>query len=286
MIAARRRPPRAATGAGLALALAWAAAAACIPGAGAQARPRPPASKRPGGAPPSAAAIRPTLLRNFSDDQAAVWRYRHVERVVIDKNHHLEDRTVRLDYVHGHEVPMVLAINGRPLQPAALAGQRAAARKRAQAMAKRPPAPRGGLVFNHKFYSFARLANDYVYGQPSARQWHGRLTWVYPASPNPAVHSRSRAEQILLASRGAIWVDAGDLHVCRIEVATFQPVRYWLGFLATVHNAGLDLELERHAPGRWLPAYAHFWANATILLFKSFSETKTQRFSDWQLRKR
>lgn len=233
--------------------------------------------------PPPAAALRARLLRNFTADQSAEMRYRHVEHIVIDKNHRLEGRTVAIYYVHGHEVPEIIALDSRQLKPAELAGQRAAARKRAQFEGRQPRMPPGGLAFNHRYYSFARLAGDYLYGPASVRRWHGRLTWVYPARPNPAVRSRSKAEQILLSSRGSIWVDAHDLHICRIEVSTFQPVRYWLGFLATVHNAGIDLELQRHGRGLWLPAYAHFWVNATILLFKSFTETKTQSFSHWRL---
>ncbi len=251
--------------------------------AGAAAFSRPRKIRRQGEtAPPPADAIRATVIRNFTADQKAEMSYRHVEHMVIDKNHHLEGRTVAIYYVNGHEIPEILALDQRPLKPAELAGQRKAARKRAEFERKQPPVPPGGLEFNHRYYSFARLASDYLYGKPSVRQWHGRTTWIYPAHPNPAVRSRSRAEQILLSSRGAIWVDAQDLHICRIQVATFQPVRYWLGFLATVHNAGLELQLERKSPGLWLPSYAHFWVNATILLFKSFNETKTQSFRDWQ----
>lgn len=230
---------------------------------------------------PPIESMRALLIRNFSNDQAAVTRYRHTQRVIEKKDGKVTDKTQLVWYVNGHEVSEITGYGNTPLSPAQRAEEHRKAMERARQMASREPAPVGVIVVNHKQYPFARLASDYVYGPGKVMQWRGRTVWVYPAEPNPNAPNRSREEEVLLSSRGEIWVDAQDLHVVRIQIHTFEPVRYWLGVLATVHQAELDLELQRSAPGVWLPETADFSFQATVLLFKHLARSKTQIFSDY-----
>lgn len=242
------------------------------------------AGPRPAAAPiPAAASIEARVIDNFTGDQTANWRYRHTERITIVKNGRRESRTVRIRYIRGHADARVIAVGGRgPLRPWEIAAQRQAAARRALALARRPPLRAGGFSFRHHWYSFKRLAGDFLYGPGAARLWRGRTVWVYPLRPNPAVRGRTMEEKILLYSRGQIWIDARSLHVARIQLATFAPVHYWLGLLATVQAAGLDFRLHpRSAAAVWLPAYVRFYVRSRILIFKKFRETKTQRFSDY-----
>lgn len=229
---------------------------------------------------PSAYAIEARVIRNFTRDQFANWRYRHSEKITIVKNGHAESRMVRIRYIGGHADARVLAVGGRgPLRPWEIAAQRRAAARRARALAHRPPMQAGGFRFRHHWYGFQRLANDFLYGPGVERPWRGRMIWVYPLRPNPAVRGRTLEEKILLYSRGQIWIDARSLHVARIQLATFAPVHYWLGLLATVQSAGLDFRLHPRSSAVWLPAYVHFFVRSRILLFRHFSESKTQLFS-------
>jgi hypothetical protein len=230
---------------------------------------------------PPIESLRALLIRNFSNDQAAVTRYRHTERVIEKKDGKVTNKTQLVWYVHGHAVSEITGYDNTPLNPDQRAEEHRKALQRARQMTSREPAPVGVIVVNHKQYPFAKLASDYVYGPGKVMQWHGRTVWVYPAEPNPNTPDRSREEEVLLSSRGEIWVDAEDLHVVRIQIHTFEPVRYWLGVLATVHQAELDLELQRYAPGVWLPETADFSFQATVLLFKHMVRSKTQIFSDY-----
>lgn len=235
----------------------------------------------PGGAPPPIDSIRTTLIRNFADDQSAVFRYRHTEHVIEKKDGKVVDKTQLVWFVNGHQVSEVIAYGNQPLTPQAQAVEQEKAMERAGSLVHRPPLPAGGLEFNHKNYPFAKLAQDYVYGPGKAIEWNQRTVWVYPAEPNPNAPDRSREEELLLSSRGEIWVDAEDLHVIRIRIHTFEPVRYWLGFLATIHKAQMDLELQRYAAGEWLPEKVDFSFKATVLLFKNLARGKTQIFSGY-----
>lgn len=232
--------------------------------------------------PPSLDRLREELIRNFAADQQAVLRYEHREYVLVRKNQTRDGRTLLVYFVNGHQVAETTAVDGRELTAAARAAEHRRAEARAAASAHRPPPPVGALEFNRKTYPFRKLAGDYVYGPARVEQWHGRTTWVYPAAPNPNATSRSREEQVLLSSRGEIWVDAEDHHVVRISMHTFEPVRYILGILATIHTASLDLQLARRAPGEWLPTEAYFDFDATILFFKDLRESKLQVFSTYQ----
>ena len=230
---------------------------------------------------PPIESIRALLIRNFSNDQAAVLRYRHVEHVIEKKDGRITDKTQLVWYVNGHAVSEITGYNDQPLSPAQRAVEHRKAVDRAKQMARREAAPVGVIEVNHKQYPFAKLADDYIYGSGRVVQWQGRTVWIYPASPNPNAQNRSHEEEALLSSRGEIWVDAQDLHVVRIQIHTYEPVKYLLGVLATVHQAQLDLELQRYAPGVWLPETADFSLQATLLLFKNLTRSKTQIFSDY-----
>lgn len=231
-------------------------------------------------APPLANAIRAQVIRNFESDQAALLRTSHLEHVVVEKDGTREGRSLRVWYVNGHEISETFALDARTLSPAELAAEHQRALERAR-QADTRPAPPPGLQFEGRAYPYDRLADDYVYGPAQVRQWQGRTVWVYTATPNPHASARSRAETLLSHSQAEIWVDAEDLHVVRIAAQTTAPVRYGLGVLATIHGATLDLQLERHAPGLWLPASADFSLRATVLMVKSLTRGKQQRFYDY-----
>ena len=241
-------------------------------------------AQAPAASPPPIDSMRAELIRNFSADQRNVWRYSHRERVALAKNGRVTRRRLLVYFVNGHQVTITLANNGQPLTAAQLEDERHAAQARAAELRHRPPPPAGSLIFNGRAYSFAKLANDFLYAPGRVDRWQDRTVWIYAATPNPNTPSRSREEQVLLGSKGEIWVDAQDHHVVRITLHTFEPVKYFLGILATVHSAHLDLQLARRTPGEWLPARTDFAFDASILLFKRLREAKTQNFSDFQLR--
>jgi len=231
--------------------------------------------------PPPAAAIQARLIAAFQGDQEALLRFQHLEHVVTSRDGRRDGRTLRVWYVRGRAVSETIALDSRTLSPQELTAEHQRALQRARAAAQRPTAPAGVVEFDGQRYPFAKLADDYLYLDPQPRLWQGREIWVYQARPNPATASRSRAESLLLHSQGEVWVDAADLHVVRIALHTTSPVRYGLGVLATIHAAKLELDLQRHSHGVWLPAHADFQLSATILLVKSLTRSKQQSFSDY-----
>ncbi|MGH9518056.1 MAG: hypothetical protein ACRD2D_00335 [Terriglobales bacterium] len=231
--------------------------------------------------PPEALAIKSRLIANFRSDQLALERFTHQEHVCTDKDGVRDGRTLRVWYVNGREVSETVALDNRALSSEEIAAEHARAMERARQAGMRDRPPAGMIVFEGKAYSFEKLAGDYVYGPADMRIWGGRTVWVYPARPNPDAPSRSRAESLLLHSQGEIWVDAEDLHVMRVSLHTTAPVRYGLGVLATIHHAQLDLQLQREAPGLWLPAEADFSLDATILMVRKIARSKTQTYSDY-----
>jgi len=234
--------------------------------------------------PPPADAIRARVVANFAADQRALLTFDHTEHIVNRRNGDRDGRTLRVWYVRGHEDSETVAIDGRSLTPAEIAAEHKRAADRAAELEKRAPAPVGVFEFQGQTYPFSDLANDYVYGPPQVRDEHGRATWVYQASPNPQAQRHSVAEQLLMHSEGELWVDAEDLHVDHIEIHTTAPVRYGLGIIATIHSATMTLDLERHAPGMWLPRSSSFSLQATVLLLKTLTRSKQQDFSDYRPR--
>jgi hypothetical protein len=231
--------------------------------------------------PPPAASIEPRVIANFESDQKALSRFQYLEHVVTKRDGKVDARTLRVWYVNGNAVNQTVAFDSHSLTPAEEAAEVRGARIRARAAARRPPPPAGVVVFGGVHYPFRRLAHDYVFSGGVARRWRGRVIWEYRAEPNPAADARSRAESLLLHTQGEVWVDARDLHIVRLAVHSVEPVRYLLGMLATVHEARLSLEMQRYAPGVWLPAKADFSLRATILMFDHIARSKRQSFRDF-----
>lgn len=217
----------------------------------------------------------------FQRDQRALLSTTHREHVLTRKDAASDGRTLQVWYVNGRAVGETTALDDRPLGARELAAEHARFCERAASDAARTPPPLGELEFGGRSYPFARLARDYNYINPRTILWNGRPTWVYDAVPNPAVHARSREETLLLRSRGEVYVDAADRHVVRMTIRNTQPVRYGLGVLATIHEADFMLQLQRVAPGVWLPAEADFHLQATILLLDHLTRAKEQRFFDY-----
>jgi len=232
--------------------------------------------------PPPAEQIKAQLIDNFLQDQQALQLYVHREHVTTEKDGAREGHTLRVWYVLGHEINKTIALDDRPISAGELAAGQESAVKHAAEAAQKPPAKTGMLVFSGHEYPFSKLANDFVYGPAAVRRWDGRTVWVYPASPNPHAESRSREEKLLLHTAGEVWVDAADLHIIRISMHLTSPVKYGFGVLATVRGANLNLVLERHSAGEWLPQEADFSVLATVLLVKTISRAKRTTYSDYQ----
>jgi len=231
---------------------------------------------------PSAAAIRDVLVHNFQKDQEAVLRYSYLEHIVSLRNGVRDGRTLYVYFINGHPVSETVALDNRPLRPDERVAEHRRALQRARDAAAKPPAPADYVEVNNKRYSFEKLADDFQYGPARLDTWRGRPTWVFPATPVPRLRSGSAEEQMLLTSRGEVWVDVADRHVVRIRVHTIAPVRYYLGLGAVIHSASVDLELHRHQPGEWLPAATNLEINATVLLVKTIVQSKQATFSDFK----
>lgn len=235
-------------------------------------------------APPPAPTpdLQQRLLQAFELDQRALLTYSHWEHVTVVKDGKTQRTTARVWYVNGRAVNETTARNGVPLSDAEQALEHSYALKRAHAAAQRPAPPIGELEFAGRSYPFSRLAEDYLFRPLITRLWNGRTTWVYEAAPNPEARARSREEKLLLHSAGEVWVDAEDQHVMHIQIHATSPVRYGFGLLAVVHEADLLLDLQRIAPGVWLPQTTAFHAQATVLMLDTITRAKEQQAYDYQ----
>jgi len=231
---------------------------------------------------PTAASLRALLIHNFQQDQAALQRYSYLEHVVALRNGVREGRTFYVHFINGHPVSETVALDDRALRPEEREAEHRRALQRGRDAAAKPPAPANSIEVNRKRYSFEKLANDFQYGPAHLATWRGRPTWVFPATPVPGLRSGTPEEQMLLTAQGEIWVDVADRHVVRVTIHTTAPVRYYFGLGAVVHHAAIDLELQRHRPGEWLPASSDLEVSATVLLVKPVVQSKQSTYSDFR----
>ncbi|MGH8128641.1 MAG: hypothetical protein ACRD0Y_00580 [Terriglobales bacterium] len=240
-------------------------------------------AQTPAPPPPASPALEQRLIAAFQRDQNALRAYTHREHVVTRKDKDLDGRTLLVWYVHARPVRETIALDHRTLSKDERTAEHGRACERAAAAAKRTPPPAGVVEFGGHTYPFAKLAHDYLYSNPRTVQWQGRTTWAYDAVPNPHAHARSREETLLLHSRGEVYVDAADEHVVRLSIHSTATVRYLLGVLASIQQAGFLLDLQRIRPGVWLPAEADFHLRATVLLFDHIVRSKTTAYFDYSV---
>jgi hypothetical protein len=114
---------------------------------------------------------------------------------------------------------------------------------------------------------------------PRRERLRGRDVIVFDYEPNPAYKPRTRFEKVFALCSGAVWVDANDKQVVRLEASLTQSSGNFLAKLK--RGASFTLENERVNDEIWLPSLADINLSVKIL-FAGININNLIRYGDYK----
>lgn len=101
--------------------------------------------------------------------------------------------------------------------------------------------------------------------------------------PNPAYHSPSHVEEVLLGMRGVVLIDPEARRIARIDGMTFKEVTFGWGILGHLDKGGHFLVEQRGLEdGSWDISHMLLRFNGKVLLFKSIAINSDEIFSNFR----
>jgi hypothetical protein len=82
---------------------------------------------------------------------------------------------------------------------------------------------------------------------------------------------------------GAVWIDAGDRQVARLEATLVDTLNVGGGMMFSIKTGGgFVIEQDRINGELWLPSYAEFNFAARALMFVGLSINQTIKYGDYK----
>lgn len=114
---------------------------------------------------------------------------------------------------------------------------------------------------------------------PRRERLRGRDVIVFDYEPNPNYKPKTRFEKVFALCSGAVWVDANDKQVVRLEASLTQSSGNFLAKLK--RGASFTLENERVNDEIWLPSLADINLSVKIL-FAGININNLIRYGDYK----
>jgi hypothetical protein len=186
----------------------------------------------------------------------------------------------------------LLAIDGKPLEPAELARRDAeherhmreladkiateTSAERARRLEREAEARREReAILDDAFAVFhpTTVGREIMEGQPVIE-----LT----LTPKPDARVRTREGKWLKEFQGRIWISESDHEVAALELEACDDVTIGWGFVGRVHEGSRFEFRRRKVENAWLPAEVRFQATGRTLLFRRFDIEAVTSYSDYR----
>lgn len=210
-----------------------------------------------------------------------------------------ESETFELTFYKGNRIRRRVAKNGQPLSDKDQADEQkrvekrirdiekreaekekqAAARQRevAQSNAGPPDDERGQRISIADVLRASRLVN------PRRERFRGRDCVVFDFEPLPGYKPQKDYEKFFGKTAGAIWIDAADKQVARVEARLVESFKVAGGMLASLREGGsFVLEQERVNNEIWLPTRADINLGIRVLLVKGITVNQMVTYGNYQ----
>lgn len=118
---------------------------------------------------------------------------------------------------------------------------------------------------------------------PRRERFRGREVIVFDFEPLPGYKPQKDYEKFFGKTAGAIWVDASDKQVARVEARLIDSYKVAGGLLASLREgATFVLEQERVNNEIWLPTRADINLSVKVLLIKGISVNQSITYGDYK----
>ncbi|MDQ3800638.1 MAG: hypothetical protein M3384_14410 [Acidobacteriota bacterium] len=236
-----------------------------------------------------------SILENYS------YTATRVERE-IDKAGNLIEKgteTVSFSFYKSYRVTRLLAKNGKPLSPGERADEDKKVEKQIREIEERiaekekkqqqqqqqrdVAANKAGTPSNEGGEGQRITLSDALRGSllvnPRRERLRGRDVIVFDYEPNPDYKPQTRFEKVFALCSGAVWVDAADKQIVRLEASLTQSSGNFLAKLK--RGASFTLENERVNDEIWLPSLADINLSVRIL-FAGININNLIRYGDYK----
>ncbi len=209
-----------------------------------------------------------------------------------------ESETHELTFYKGNRIRRLIAKNGNPLSPNEEADETKRIEKRVRDIEKKetekarkaekqrevaqensgsPDDDRGQRISIADVLKASKLVN------PRRERFRNRDVIVFDFEPLPGYRPKKDFEKFFGKMAGAIWVDAADKQVARVEARLIESYKVGGGLLASLkEGASFVLEQERINDEIWLPTRADINLGVKVLLVKGINVNSMVTYGNYK----
>ncbi|MBK9709231.1 MAG: hypothetical protein IPO77_20255 [Acidobacteria bacterium] len=250
----------------------------------------------------------PMLLKQVGENEdeidSILEKYTYTETITrreIDSKGEVKDKDsekFELTFYRGNRLRRQIEKNGKPLSSGDDADETKRLEKRIREIEKKeaekekkaqkdrevaqstagPPDPeRGQRISISDVLKASKLIN------PRRERFRGRDVIVFDFEPLPGYKPQKDFEKFFGKMAGAIWVDAADKQVVRVEARLIESFKVGGGLLASLREgATFVLEQERVNNEIWLPTRADINLGVKVLLVKGINVNSSVVYGDYK----
>jgi hypothetical protein len=248
---------------------------------------------------PDIEALLKTVAANGDELDRLLEKYTYTEIITsreLDQKGALkekETRTFEMTFYKGNRIRRLIEENGKPLTPDETAKEdrriekfvreiekkEAEKEKKERETAQRggPPAAEGQRPTISDVLRASRLVN------PRRERFRQRDVIVFDFEPLPGYKPQKDYEKFFGKVAGAIWIDAADKQVVRVEARLVDSFKIAGGLLASLKEGGsFVLEQDRINNEIWLPSFAEINLPIKVLLVKGINVNQTISYGNYK----
>ena len=253
---------------------------------------------------PDIPALLDAVGKNEDEVDRILEKYTYTQtttRRELDNNGQLkvkESETYELTFYKGNRIRRLIAKNGNPLSPGEEADETKRIEKRVRDIEKKetekarkaekqrevaqensgpPDDERGQRISIADVLKASKLVN------PRRERFRNRDVIVFDFEPLPGYKPKKDFEKFFGKMAGAIWVDAADKQVARVEARLIESYKVGGGLLASLkEGASFVLEQERINDEIWLPTRADINLGVKVLLVKGINVNSMVTYGNYK----
>ncbi len=209
-----------------------------------------------------------------------------------------KSETFELTFYKGNRIRRLIEKNGKPLSAGELESEDKRIEKRVREIEKKetekekkadkeresaqdaagpPDDERGQRPSIADVLRASKLTN------PRRERFRGRDVIVFDFEPLPGYKPQKRVEKFFGKTAGAIWVDANDKQVARVEARLVEAYKVAGGMLASLkEGATFVLEQDRVNNEIWLPTRADINLSVKVLMVKGFTANSIVEYGNYK----
>jgi hypothetical protein len=110
----------------------------------------------------------------------------------------------------------------------------------------------------------------------------GQALLIGRAVPRPDAHVSTREGRWMKRFVGEVWISESDQQIARLDMRAIDDVSIGWGIVGRVHGGSRFVFARRKVGDAWLPSEVTFQATGRTLLFRTFEVNTTTTFSNYR----